>query len=240
MSYKGNTSLLTCHITRLATPSLHIHPTVRVVRVVAVPRPRAVRVPVAVVAAPAARAVLVVVVVAEAAAVREGHNGSHEEEDDVDDAQGEAGLEHGAALRGAPGDAHAGPADAHVAEVDGPVVGAVDADVDAVGRGDAAEEVDARDEAAEDEGVDDGDEVGIALGAVVEDEGEEGPGEGDDGDDEEDEDRVGGQGVCACETLDEPGEHAHDGDQCYQLEDAVGAEDDSEKHGGRVLRANAT
>lgn len=28
--------------------------------------------------------------------------------------------------------------------------------------------------------------------------------------------------------------------QGYQLEDAVGAEDDSEKHGGRVLRANAT
>lgn len=46
---------------------------------------------------------------------------------------------------------------------------------------------------------------------MVEEEGEDGPGEGEDGDDEEDEDGVGCEDVVVVELVDEPAEHADDG-----------------------------
>lgn len=68
---------------------------------------------------------------------------------------------------------------------------------------------------------------------MVREEGENGPGEGEDGDDEEDEDGGRSKSVDFCEAVDEPGEHAHDGDQSDDLPDPRQDEDECENHAGR-------
>lgn len=79
--------------------------------------------------------------------------------------------------------------------------------------GDAAEGVDAPDEGADESEVDEGDEAGVVLGAVVGEERADGPDDGEDYDDEEDEYGVGGEGVGGYVEVDEPGEHAY----CWDL-----------------------
>lgn len=170
------------------------------------------------------------VVGTQAIAVGKSDDGRDEEEDDVDDAQRPASLEHGARLVGGP--VIVGAGDGDVAETIGPVGAA--ADRSAVDVADAAQVVDTGDEGAEDEDVDDTDEEGVGRGAVVGEESKDGPGEGDDGDDEEDEDGGWGEGVCVVEAIYEPGEHAHDRDQSDDLKDPIKDEDDCKEHGGGV------
>lgn len=79
--------------------------------------------------------------------------------------------------------------------------------------GDVAEGVDGADEGPDEEEVDEADEARVVGGAVVGEEGCNGPGEGEDGDDEEDKDIVGGEGVRAVVDVHEVGEHAH----CWDL-----------------------
>lgn len=86
------------------------------------------------------------VVACHAVAVEPGQHGGEEKEDAVHDAEGEAGLEHGARLVGVDGDAVAVEG-AEDAKVD--VVGRAGRDVGAVGVGDEAEVVDACNEGAD-------------------------------------------------------------------------------------------
>lgn len=65
---------------------------------------------------------------------------------------------------------------------------------------------------------------------MVGEDSEDGPGEGEDGDDEDDEDVVWRQDVFALEAVDEPGEHAHHGDQGEDLGYAPEHEEESEQH----------
>lgn len=148
-----------------------------------------------------------VLVGAHPAAVAKGDDGCEEEEQAVDDGKSPAGLEHGAGLVG--GEVPSGTGDGEVAEAGAPVVAV---GLCAVGVGDAAQLVDGADESADEGEVDEGDEAGVGRGAVVGEEGEDGPGDGEDRDDEEDENGVGREGVGRHVRVDEPGEHAHDGD----------------------------
>lgn len=83
-----------------------------------------------------------------AIAVHPGQDGGAEEHDDVHDAEGEAGLEHGAGLR----DLDADVGDGEGAEEEGPV--AIAGDASAVGPGNVAEEVHGGDEGADETEVD--------------------------------------------------------------------------------------
>jgi hypothetical protein len=98
--------------------------------------------------------------------------------------------------------------DGQAADVGGP---RLVRDVCARGVVDAAQLVHARDEGAEEAGVDEADEEGVGRGAVVGEEGEDAPGQGEDGGDEEDEDRGRGQGVGGDVLVDKVGQHAHRG-----------------------------
>ena len=140
--------------------------------------------------------------------VPERKHGRDKKPNGVDDAKRPRRLEHRTRLRSSPAQPRA--RDGDVANIHGPVV--AEADVGAVCVGDAAEVVDTRDETADEAEVNKGDEARVGRGAVVGEEGEDGPGEGEDGDDEEDEDRCGSEGVCFCVAVNEPGEHAHGGD----------------------------
>lgn len=124
---------------------------------------------------------------AHAIAMHAGEHRREEEQDGVDDAKGEARLEHGARLVDLDVDAvEGGAAEDAEAQVDG---GPAD-HARAVGVGYEAEGVHGADEGADEEEVDDGHEDGVCGGAVVREEGEDGPGAGEDRDDEEDEDGV--------------------------------------------------
>jgi hypothetical protein len=167
---------------------------------------------------------------ADAVSVVESNKGGPGKEDAVHDAKGEAGLEHGAGPVGAEPVAGARDGDAG----GGAVPGAAAAPGDAVGVGDAAQVVDGGDEGADKEQVDEGDEAGVSRGAVVAEEGEDGPGKGEDRDDEEEEDRGGREGVDFGVLVDEPGEHAHGGDEGEDLRQARRHECCGEEHDGRV------
>lgn len=143
---------------------------------------------------------------AEVVAVHKGGKGGPGEEDGVHDGKGPDGLEHVAGARGTPVEGAEVAAELVRPEAARTRVGG------ALGVADVAHVVDARDESADNGNVDDGDEEGVGGGAVVAEEGEEGPGEGEDGDDEEDEDRGRGEEVGIDEFVDEPGEHAHHDD----------------------------
>ncbi len=113
---------------------------------------------------------------ADAVAVQAGDDGGEEEEDGVEDAEGEGGLEHGARLVDVDaGDAVDGgaaeDAEAHVHR------GAAH-DVGAVGVGQEPLLVHGPDEGADEQDVDDGDEDGVGRGPVVREEREHGPGRG--------------------------------------------------------------
>lgn len=167
-----------------------------------------------------AAATVAAVVGAHVAAVHESNNGSGEEEDDVHDAKGPAGLEHRAGL--VVDQVVAGSNDTDIAHGHIPVLGATDAH--AVCVADIAQEVDGGDEGAKEEDVDEGDKVGVCGGAVVAEKGEEGPGKSEHRDDEEDQDGVGGESVLLDEAIDKPGEHAHAGDLRY-CQRGVGSRD---------------
>lgn len=142
------------------------------------------------------------VAAADAVAVEASQNTGDEEEDAVHDAEGEGGLEHGARLVGAGvqgGDRGA----AEGAEAD--VVGVAARDVGAVGRGDEAQGPDGADEGADEQEVDGGDEGGVGGGAVVAEEGVDGPGQGQHRHDEEHQDVVGRQLVQLHVAVDEVG-----------------------------------
>ncbi|KGQ11709.1 hypothetical protein BBAD15_g2551 [Beauveria bassiana D1-5] len=143
---------------------------------------------------------------AEVVAVHKRGKGGPRKEDAVDNGKCPDGLEHVAGPLVAPG--QGGKV---AAELAGPAVAEARV-AGAVGGADVAQVVDAGDEGADNGNVDEADEEGVGRGAVVAEEGEEGPGEGEDGDDEEDEDRGRGQDVGGDEFVDEPGEHAHHDD----------------------------
>lgn len=138
-----------------------------------------------------------------------GQHARHKEEHAVHNPQREAPLEHSTSL--AHGNPH--PLDLHIPEDPkieihrGPAH-----DGGAVGAGDEAQVVDGGDQGADKGQVDERDELRVGLGAVVAEEGADGPGESEDGDDEEEED-VGGRHDVGFEMqMDKVGEHAHDGD----------------------------
>lgn len=148
-------------------------------------------------------AAAIIVVRAPAAAVQKGRNGRDEEQDSEDDSESKRGLEHGAPLLCAQID------------VEAIVGGEAKVKVGAVGGGDAAQLVDGGYEGAEEANVDEGDEAGVIGGAVVGEEGEEGPGEGEGGHDEEEEDGGWGERVGGLVAVDEPCEHTNSGDLHY-------------------------
>lgn len=121
--------------------------------------------------------------------VQQGEHGSEEEEHDVHDAQGEAGLEHGARLVDADGKA----VDVGVAEdAEAHIVGAARGDVAAVGAVDEAEVVDTGYQGAEKAEVNQPDEARVGAAAVVAEQREDGPRRAKHRDDEQDQD-VGGR-----------------------------------------------
>lgn len=124
-----------------------------------------------------AHAVAVRVVVAgvapEAVTAEPGEKTGEEEHDDVHDGEGPAGLEHGTGFAGGPVPG-AGGDDAQGGEVTVPI--GVAGDVVAAGIADVAQGVDRADEGADEEGIHDGDPGGVGGGAVVAEEGEDGPG----------------------------------------------------------------
>lgn len=103
-------------------------------------------------------------------------------------------------------------------------------EIDAVVVLDETEVVDACDKGADETEVDDTDEAGVGGGAMVGEEGEEGPGEGEDRDDEEDQDVGGREEVGVVVDGNEVGEHADCGDQREDLEEAPEGEEDGEEH----------
>lgn len=92
--------------------------------------------------------------------------------------------------------------------------------------GDVSEHHHARDEAADEEEIDKGDEVSRPLRRFVPEERREGPDGSEDGDDEEGEDEVGSELVVAGVPVYEPGEHSDDGDECDQLREPDHGEED--------------
>ena len=130
------------------------------------------------------------------------------EEDAVHDPERKGGLQHRARL--VCGEVE--PVHGHGAQGAGDGVGGVVGDVGAVCVGDEAELVDAADEGADEEEVDEGDEESVGAGAVVGEEGRDRPGGAEDGDDEEDEDVVRREGVGFGVDVHEVGEHAEGGD----------------------------
>lgn len=158
-----------------------------------------------------AAAAVAAIVGAHVAAVHKSDDSGGKEEDDVHDAKGPASLEHRAGL--VVDKVVAGSNDTDIAHSDIPVLSAADAH--AVCVADIAQVVDGSDEGTEEEDVDKSDKVGVGGGAVVAEEGEEGPGKSEHRDDEEDQDGVGSESVLLDETIDEPGEHAHAGDLRY-------------------------
>lgn len=163
----------------------------------------------------------------ESSTVPERKHSRDSKPDNVDDPKGKRRLEHHAGLVCVPRDAGSGDGETAARPRPGRVaVG----EVCAVCVGDAAEVVDACDEGADKAEVDKGDEAGVCGGAVVGEEGEDGPGEGEDGDDEEDEDGGGGESVGVVVFFDEPGEHADGGDQSEDLPNTGDHENKREKH----------
>jgi len=138
----------------------------------------------------------------------------NEERQDIYDRQCESGFEHRARLVRADVDVH-------------PSIRRPSIAGRAVLSRDAAKVVHARDQGADDGEVEESDEEGVVAGAEVVDGGEDGPGEGYDGDDEEDEDVGGGEEVGVDVLVDEPGQHAHDGDEGDDLEEAPGEEEEA-------------
>jgi len=180
-----------------------------------------------------AAAAVAAVVGAHVAAVHKSDDSGGEEEDNVHDAESPASLEHGAGL--VVDKAVVGSNDTDIAQSDVPVLFAADAH--AVCVADIAQVVDGSDKGTEEEDVDESDKVGVGGGAVVAEEGEEGPGKSEHRDDEEDQDGVGSESVLLDETIDEPGEHAHAGDQSDDLKDPKEDEQQREEHFGGVVSA---
>ena len=200
------------------------------------------------------------VVGTEAVAMHECDHGGNEEEDGVHDSQGPARLEHGAGLIGVP--VVVGPADGHISNFVVPVVPTTD--IGAVSVGDAAQIPHAGDKGADEAEIYQADEHGIGRRPVVAKQGEDGPCDSKDGHDEEDEDGVGGERIVVHEAVNEPGEHAHDGNlrclsasrkrcaaahapgefmrqcgatyQSYDLKDPEADEEECEEHDGGVDR----
>lgn len=135
-------------------------------------------------------------------AMQAGEHGCEEEQDGVDDAEGEARLEHGARLLELDVDAVEGSA-AEDAEAH---VDAGSADhARAVRVGYEAKGVYGADEGAHEEEVDEGHESSICRRAVVREEGKDSPSSGEDRDDEEDEDGVWCQRVGVVVAVDKVG-----------------------------------
>ena len=134
-----------------------------------------------------------------------------EEEDAVHDAEGEAGLEHGARLGRADVQAVDGRA-AQRAEGDG--VRRAGGHVRAVGVRDEAQLVHAGDQGADEAQVHEGHEERVGARAVVREERRDGPGGREHGHDEQDQDVVRGEGVGDSVDVDEVGQHAEGGDLC--------------------------
>jgi len=95
---------------------------------------------------------------------------------------------------------------------------------------DAPEFVDACDEGTDETEVDETDEEGVVFGAVVGEEGCDGPGGAEHGDDEEEEDVGWSEGVVAGVDVDEVCEHAKGGDQSDYLHESPKGEENPEKH----------
>lgn len=130
--------------------------------------------------------------------------GRKSKEDNVHDGKRPTGLEHPAGLIGLPSEIRHG-------DMVGGVPDGTRGRIGAVSVGNAPELVDSGDEGSHEGEVDEGDELGICRGAVVAEEGGDGPCDGEDNDDEEDEDGVGSEGVVDDEDVDEPGEHTQGG-----------------------------
>lgn len=90
--------------------------------------------------------------------------------------------------------------------------------VRAVGIGNASELIDCADECADEEKVDEGDEVGGMASARIQEERSEGPYCSQHRHYEQDEDRARREPAACVVVVDEPGEHAQRGDQGDDLE----------------------
>lgn len=129
-----------------------------------------------------AAAAVAAVIGAHVAAMHKRDDSGGEEEDDVHDAKGPASLEHRAGL--VVDKVVAGSNDTDIAHRDIPVLSTANAH--AVCVADIAKVVDGSDKGTEEEDVDKSDKVSVGGGAVVTEEGEEGPGKSEHRDDEED------------------------------------------------------
>lgn len=145
------------------------------------------------------------VIIAHISTVAIRRQGRKSKEDNVHDSKRPTGLEHPTGLIGLPSEIRHG-------DMIGGVPDGTRGRIDTVGVGNAPELVDSGDEGSHEGEVDEGDKLGICGGAVVAEEGGDGPCDGEDNDNEEDENRVGGEGVVNDEDVDEPGEHAQGGD----------------------------
>jgi len=156
---------------------------------------------------------------------------SDEEENNIHDAERETGLEHRARLIQMQAkrirNAAAPRKDSNIeaARVRIPLT-----PLRTIPLGDGAEIVDASNQSADEEQVDNGDEHGGVAGRVVGDKRRQSPDGGEDGDDEEDEDHGGRESHLLGEAVDEPREHADDGDEGEELEDAPYGEGDAVEH----------
>jgi len=159
--------------------------------------------------------------------MEESQDRRYEEEDDIHDPERKTSLLHRALLIGTEMDASYGSGP-EIAK--GDRVWRAGGYVGAVLVGDVAEGVDAADECADEEEIDEGNEAGVVGRAVVGEECCDGPSEGEDGDNEEDEDIVGSEGASSVVDVHKVGEHAHCWDQSYDLHEAPEGEEDSEQH----------
>lgn len=127
---------------------------------------------------------VVAVIGAHVSAVHESNNRGDGKEDDIHNAECPAGLEHRAWL--VVDEVIAGADDPDIASGEVPVVATSNANT--VGVTYVAEVVNGGDEGTEEEGINEGDKVGVCRGAVVAEEGEDSPSKRENRDNKEDED----------------------------------------------------
>jgi len=98
-------------------------------------------------------------------------------------------------------------------------------EVGAIGVTDASQLPVSCNEGADEAEVDECDKESRAAGRPEADEGHDGPCAGEDGDDKEDEDEGWGELVILIEAVDEPCQHANDGNQCHDFDDSPEGEE---------------
>jgi len=167
----------------------------------------------------------------------EGNKECDEEEYDVHDGQGEAGLEHGAGLVDMQSQWII-EISAHISERTQAQVDAATLvpEVCAIRVGDAAQLIHGANQSANEAKVDKGNECSTGAGAMVHEESADSPGACKYGDYKEDEDEGGRELVVLGEALHEPREHADDGNERNDFAEAPKGEEHAWNHSERVQR----